>query len=376
VITGASSGIGRRIALAYAERGCNVVIADVDEKPRDGDISAATEIRDRFGVDATFVHCDVTKSADIDAAMSAAHDFGGVDIMVNNAGIFASQPFVEVTAADYRKLMSINVDGVFFGAQAAAKRMLDHGRGGSIINLSSVAGLQGSAPFSTYCTSKGAVRLLTMALAAELGPHGIRVNALHPGIIATSMTTGDVPVAAGAIGESIDAVHGFHDVESTPAERSTPTPIVQPALPTSPDEGDDADPGAVAALEQAYKALDDAGRAWIAAIIIDAKRAGLDFIVKGHPTSRRWHLLAALVKLCHVFAGDESFNEDDTTRGCLAPIIGGELADSMKFSLGHLVGCCSAADASRFRDIAVALDEGSASLRFTPTGRSRFEVAA
>ena len=201
VITGASSGIGRRIALAYAERGCNVVIADVDEKPRDGDIPAATEIRDRFGVDATFVHCDVTKSADIDAAMSAADDFGGVDIMVNNAGIFASQPFVEVTADDYRKLMSINVDGVFFGAQAAAKGMLDHGRGGSIINVSSVAGLQGSAPFSTYCTSKGAVRLLTMALAAELGPHGIRVNALHPGIIATSMTTEDVPLAAGEQGE-------------------------------------------------------------------------------------------------------------------------------------------------------------------------------
>jgi len=201
VITGASSGIGRRIALAYAERGCNVVIADVDEKPRDADTPAATEIRDRFGVDATFVHCDVTKSADIDAAMSAAHDFGGVDIMVNNAGIFMSQPFVDVTEDDYRKLMSINVDGVFFGAQAAAKRMLDHGRGGSIINLSSVAGLQGSAPFSTYCTSKGAVRLLTMALAAELGPHGIRVNALHPGIIATSMTTEDVPVAAGEQGE-------------------------------------------------------------------------------------------------------------------------------------------------------------------------------
>jgi len=205
VITGASSGIGRRIALAYAERGCNVVIADIDEKPRDGDTPAAIEIGERFGVDATFVHCDITAGADIEAAMSAADDFGGVDIMVNNAGIFMSQPFVEVSSEDYRTLMSINVEGVFFGAQAAAKRMLAHGRGGVIINLSSVAGLQGSAPFSTYCASKGAVRLLTMALAAELGPKGIRVNALHPGIITTSMTTEDVPLAAGEQGENFRA---------------------------------------------------------------------------------------------------------------------------------------------------------------------------
>jgi len=102
VITGASSGIGRRIALAYAERGCNVVIADIDENPRDGGTPAAIEIIERFGVDATLVHCDITASADIEAAMSAADDLGGVDIMVNNAGIFVSQPFVEVSSEDYR----------------------------------------------------------------------------------------------------------------------------------------------------------------------------------------------------------------------------------------------------------------------------------
>jgi NAD(P)-dependent dehydrogenase (short-subunit alcohol dehydrogenase family) len=90
---------------------------------------------------------------------------------------------------------------VFFGAQTAAKRMVEDGRSGSIINLSSVAGLLGSGDFPTYCLSKGAVRLLTYSLADALGPADIRVNAIHPGIIETTMTTEDVPIVGTELGE-------------------------------------------------------------------------------------------------------------------------------------------------------------------------------
>jgi NAD(P)-dependent dehydrogenase (short-subunit alcohol dehydrogenase family) len=97
--------------------------------------------------------------------------------------------------------MDVNVKGTFFGAQAAAERMVERG-GGAIINLSSVAGLEGSAGYATYCASKGAVRLLTYSLAAELGPEGVRVNAIHPGIIDTAMTTEDVPIIGSEAGEA------------------------------------------------------------------------------------------------------------------------------------------------------------------------------
>jgi len=123
--------------------------------------------------------------------------------MVNNAGVFRQQDFLTVTEAEYAFIIDINVKGVYFGSQAAAKRMVARGKG-SIINLSSVAGLQGTAGFVTYCTSKGAVRLMTYALADELGPRGIRVNALDQGLIETTMTTKDVPI----IGSEMGAAYG------------------------------------------------------------------------------------------------------------------------------------------------------------------------
>jgi NAD(P)-dependent dehydrogenase (short-subunit alcohol dehydrogenase family) len=195
VITGGASGNGRAIAKAYAEEGANVVVADVQEEPRKGGTPTHELVPDEYGVEATFVECDVSDTDALVAAVDAAEAFGGVDIMVNNAGIFRQKEFLEVTEAEYEQLMDINVKGVFFGAQAAAKKMLEHGGGGTIINMSSVAGLRGSATFSTYHTSKGAVRLLTYSLADELGPQGIRVNAIHPGVIETTMTEDDVPIA-------------------------------------------------------------------------------------------------------------------------------------------------------------------------------------
>jgi NAD(P)-dependent dehydrogenase (short-subunit alcohol dehydrogenase family) len=142
----------------------------------------------------------VTSIADLEGAVAAAEAFGGVDVMVNNAGVFREQDFLSVTEAEYAFMMDVNVKGVYFGAQAAAKQMVPKGRG-CIINLSSVAGLQGAGGFVTYCASKGAVRLMTYALAQELGEHGLRVNAICPGLIETSMTTRDVPLVGSARAE-------------------------------------------------------------------------------------------------------------------------------------------------------------------------------
>lgn len=200
VITGGASGIGRQIGLRFAEEGANIVVADLQNEPREGGTPVVEEA-ESMGVSASFVECDVTSRDDVQAAVEAADEFGGVDVMVNNAGIFRGKEFTEVTESEFEQMMDVNVKGVFSGAQAAAKKMLDDEREGAIINMSSVAGLTGSAQYSTYSTSKGAVRLLTYSLAAELGPHGIRVNAIHPGLIETEMTTEDVPIIGTEGGE-------------------------------------------------------------------------------------------------------------------------------------------------------------------------------
>lgn len=119
-------------------------------------------------------------------------------------------------------MIDINVNGVYFGSQYAAKEMVEND-GGNIINMSSAAGLEGSANFVTYCTTKGAVRLMTYALAAELGPEDIRVNAIHPGLIETEMTTEDVPIIG------LDAGEGF--LQTIPSRRfGKPDEVADAAL--------------------------------------------------------------------------------------------------------------------------------------------------
>jgi len=194
VITGAASGMGRAFAGAFAKEGAKaIVVADVIEEPREGG-ETTVELVEAAGASAVFVRTDVTKPADLAAAVAATEPFGGLDILVNNAGIFRNKPIAEVTEADYDLLLGINLKGTYFGAQAAAKAFAAQGRGGVILNMSSVAGIQGNAGFSLYNSSKGGVRLLSYSLAEELGPLGVRVVAIHPGTIETTMTTTDVPV--------------------------------------------------------------------------------------------------------------------------------------------------------------------------------------
>ena len=185
VVTGGSSGIGRGICLAFAEHGADVVVADVREEPKEGGRPTHEAIAEDADAGAEFVECDVTKQADLEDAVEAADAFGGVNVMVNNAGIWHVEEFIEVTEADYRRTMDVNLKGAYFGAQAAIRRMVEDGEGGSVINVSSVAGLFGNGNWPTYAASKGGLTMLTYSLAHGFGDQGIRVNAIHPGGIQT-----------------------------------------------------------------------------------------------------------------------------------------------------------------------------------------------
>jgi NAD(P)-dependent dehydrogenase (short-subunit alcohol dehydrogenase family) len=201
VVTGAASGNGRAIALAFAREGANIIVADLREVPREGGEPSHTWIQRETSVRSAFVKCDVTRPTDLASAVDAAEVFGGIDVMVNNAGILTKQSILEASEKDFDAVMAVNAKSVYFGTQAAARRMWQKKKG-SIINLSSIAGMRGTGGYAAYCASKGAVRHMTYALADELGPKGIRVNALHPGIIETQMNILDDPIIGTAEGET------------------------------------------------------------------------------------------------------------------------------------------------------------------------------
>lgn len=188
VVTGGSSGIGRGIALALAEHGADVVVADLDRDPRGGGIPSVDLVAEETDASAAFVECDVSEPADIERAVDAAEEVGGLDIMINNAGVLHRKSFFDVTEEDFDDLLNVNLRGTFFGSQIAAGRMRESD-GGAIINIASDAALKGYGNRTTYCASKGAVRTLTFALAEALGPHGIRVNTILPGLTETQMSS-------------------------------------------------------------------------------------------------------------------------------------------------------------------------------------------
>jgi NAD(P)-dependent dehydrogenase (short-subunit alcohol dehydrogenase family) len=204
VVTGAASGNGRAIARQFAEHGADVVCADVREEPRRGGRPTHELIEAETGASAVSVDCDVTDYDDVAGAVAAADEFGGVDVMVNNAGIVGPQdPLVDLDLGGYRDLLRVNLDGVVHGSKAAALRMVEAGDGGSIVNMSSVAGITGYGGLTPYSTAKGGVRLFTYALASELGGDDVRVNAVHPGVIETAMTVDDVPMVGSEDAEAV-----------------------------------------------------------------------------------------------------------------------------------------------------------------------------
>ncbi|MCH1642016.1 glucose 1-dehydrogenase [Paenibacillus timonensis] len=184
IITGAAGGMGKADALLFAKEGAKVVITDIqDEKIQ----AVAKEITDQGGV-AVALTQDVTSEQDwARVTETALTQFGKIDILVNNAGISSATPFLETDLELWNKVMNINVTSVFLGQKYVIPHMINGG-GGSIINISSIAGLTGGSGTGPYTASKGAVRLLTKATAVDYAKHNIRANSIHPGYIETPMT--------------------------------------------------------------------------------------------------------------------------------------------------------------------------------------------
>ncbi|MGD9965171.1 MAG: glucose 1-dehydrogenase [Hyphomonadaceae bacterium] len=184
LVTGAGLGLGRAAALMLAREGARVAVTDVNEPAG----RAAAEAIKKAGGDAIFIRQDVSSEADwSDAIASTLSRFGKLDIVVNNAGVLFSASLEDTSLDQWRRLMAINCDGVFLGTKHAIAAMKN--TGGSIINLSSAAGLVGLPNLGAYSASKGAVRLFTKAAALECAKAGgrIRVNSIHPGGIWTPM---------------------------------------------------------------------------------------------------------------------------------------------------------------------------------------------
>jgi len=195
LVTGGSSGIGRAIAQRFAEEGASLTIADVREEPRLEETPTHEVIRQE-GNEATYVKTDVTSLTDLQEAVErTVEECSTLDVLVNSAGVASVQSIVDTAEEEYRRVVSINQDGVFFGCKAAITQMQEQTDGGAIVNISSVGGLFGGANLSSYCTSKGGISNLTRALAIEQGPNDIRVNAINPGTTETAMTVKDIETA-------------------------------------------------------------------------------------------------------------------------------------------------------------------------------------
>ncbi len=185
IVTGAGQGLGERIAHVLAERGANVVLSDID---RDTGERVAAALRAK-AADAVFLRHDVGEEADWARVMAFCTDrFGKVDILVNNAGLIEISPLADMATEMFDRVMRVNVRGPFLGCKLVLPMMRAAG-GGSIINISSMAGIIANMPgASAYSTSKGAVRLLTKAVAIDYVGFGIRVNSVHPGSVVTPAT--------------------------------------------------------------------------------------------------------------------------------------------------------------------------------------------
>ena len=187
LVTGAARGIGREIARGYAEAGARLVLVDVD---LEGARAVATELQ-QAGCEALALEVDVSHSAAVDRMVDqAVSRLGQLDVAVNNAGICLLQEVCDTTDEQWRRVLSVNLDGVFYCARAEARQMLKQGGGGSIINMASISGLIANHPQtqSAYNTSKAAVIHFSRSMAAELAPQKVRVNSVSPGYVDTDET--------------------------------------------------------------------------------------------------------------------------------------------------------------------------------------------
>ncbi|MDX8452919.1 L-iditol 2-dehydrogenase [Mesorhizobium sp. VK9D] len=177
LITGGARGIGLGFAQAFIREGARVVIADID-------IERATGAAAEIGPAASAKKLDVTDLAAIESvATEVDREFGGIDILVNNAAIFDMAPITDITEQSYERVFDINLKGPLFMMKAVANLMIARGRGGKIINMASQAGRRGEALVTLYCASKAAIISATQSAALALVKHGINVNAIAPGVV-------------------------------------------------------------------------------------------------------------------------------------------------------------------------------------------------
>ena len=222
--SGKQKGLGQGILQAFADEGANCVVSDltIDAEAE----AVAEELRGR-GAQVATIACDVSKADQCRALVAAARDqFGSVDIFVNNAGIgFKMKPLLEVdTAGEWDQVIAVNLSGAFYGTQAAARAMVEAGKGGRIINIASQAAKTGFPHLPAYVSSKHGMVGLTRASAVELGGHGITVNAICPNHVTTGL---------GAQQNAyFSKLLGFDNVEDYLANMSAKNPMGRPGLPS------------------------------------------------------------------------------------------------------------------------------------------------
>jgi 3alpha(or 20beta)-hydroxysteroid dehydrogenase len=215
LVTGGARGQGAEEGRLFSEAGATVVLADVL------DSDGATTAKE---LGATYAHLDVSSEDEWDQLVAGVVEtHGGIDILINNAGIFRGSSLVKETLDQWQQVIAVNQTGVFLGMRAVAKAMIAAERGGAIVNISSVAGLIGQRGATAYSASKWAVRGMTKVAAKELGRHGIRVNSIHPGLIDTVMVS-EFPLV-------VDPEKRDRNLRNTPLGRmGTTTDIANMAL--------------------------------------------------------------------------------------------------------------------------------------------------
>lgn len=177
LITGAARGIGRAFAEAYVREGARVSIGDIDG-------ARARDTADQIGEAVIAVEMDVTEQDSVDAAVAkTAAELGDIEILINNAAVFTAAPIIQISRQDFVRAFDINVSGTLFTMQSVARHMIEHGKGGKIINMASQAGRRGEPLVAVYCATKAAVISLTQSAGLNLIEHGINVNAIAPGVV-------------------------------------------------------------------------------------------------------------------------------------------------------------------------------------------------
>jgi 3-hydroxybutyrate dehydrogenase len=203
LVTGSASGIGKEIALTYAKEGAKVVIADLNKDAAD---STAAELRAQ-GFEAMGVAMDVTDEAQVMAGVAdVVAAWGGVDVLVSNAGIQIVHPVEEFSLADWKKMLAIHLDGAFLTTKAVLPHMYASGRGGSVIFMGSVHSKEASVLKAPYVTAKHGLIGLAKVIAKEGGKHGVRANVICPGFVRTPLVEKQIPEQAKTLGISEDDV--------------------------------------------------------------------------------------------------------------------------------------------------------------------------